>query len=200
MDAEYFTRTEPIHHGGNRWDYLTVSIFRRTADGEMKIGEYVRNYSAFYDTFFPFQQDGEWYALYSPDYTGTRVMALPSCRDLGGEERNSGGFCPVDYYVPYDHARVAAAGQGGRFGFVAGCIWGDDTSWKIQYLDLGEIKSGVLTRKELFGYLAMPEKARRLRECISLDAYDPPDSPGVVLTAEVGFSLENGKRLEIGDI
>jgi hypothetical protein len=26
------------------------------------------------------------------------------------------------------------AADGGRFGFVAGCIWGDDSSWKVQYL------------------------------------------------------------------
>lgn len=28
----------------------------------------------------------------------------------------------------------------GDFGFVWGCIWGDDSSWKVQYLDLSRIR------------------------------------------------------------
>src|SRR5207247_7723491 len=42
------------------------------------------------------------------------------------------------------------------FGFVAGCIWGDDSSWKIQYLDLLKAESGVLKRDDRFGYIALP--------------------------------------------
>lgn len=88
-----------------------------------------------------------------------------SCRDLGGEERHTNGFCPVDYYVPYDHPDVDKAGDAGRFGFVAGCIWGDDSSWKMQCLDLSEVSKGMLVRKESFGYLPMPHNVAGVIEC-----------------------------------
>jgi hypothetical protein len=65
--------------------------------------------------------DGRWFALYAPDYTATKVMELP-CKHLGGEAPASHGFCPADYYVPYDHPDVLAADDAGRFGFLAGCI------------------------------------------------------------------------------
>src|SRR5262249_41440812 len=155
-------------------------------DLEEQIGEYVRNYPNFFDTFFPFEKDGKDYALYSTDYTATRVMELPSCRDIGGEEPSSGGFCPVEYYVPtyvdlettysgspetpYANGKIlrsrknkatpedlepvsnvsnwrdAKTGEAMKFesltraispltfypfGFIAGCVWGDDSSWKI---------------------------------------------------------------------
>ena len=85
-----------------------------------KIGEYLRNYSSFYNTFHPFVQNGKEYALYSKDYTATRVMELPSCQDIAGEDRNSFGFCPIDFYVPdevedsEDNKRLK-----GDFGFVS---------------------------------------------------------------------------------
>ncbi len=43
----------------------------------------------------------------------------------------------------------------GTFGFVWGCHWGDDTSWKVQYLDLSGIQDGVISREERFGYLEL---------------------------------------------
>ena len=74
-----------------------VSIY----SGEQHVGSYVRTYGAYgASTFCPFEQDGRWYALYSSDYTTTRLMPLPDCRDLGGELPSPGGFCPVEYYVP----------------------------------------------------------------------------------------------------
>lgn len=87
---------DTIQNQPGSWQSLRVGVF---ADGK-HIGEYIRNYSAFYRTFFPFAQNGKDYALYSPDYTGTRIMELPSCKDIGGEERSGSGFCPVDYFVP----------------------------------------------------------------------------------------------------
>jgi hypothetical protein len=119
-------------------------------------------------------------------------MELPSCRDIAGEDPNSHGFCPVEYYVPFELPQIVAAGRSGHFGFVAGCTWGDDSSWKIQYLDFSQISSGLLTRKELFGYVAMPPKVG-LKDCVSLDAYDPPEYEVVDLAVEVRFDLKTGK-------
>lgn len=78
------------------WDYLKVDIL---CDG-VKVGEYSRNYSSLFNTFCPFVWKGKEYALYSRHYTATRLMSLPDCKDLGGEEPGSGGFCPTGYAVP----------------------------------------------------------------------------------------------------
>ena len=197
---EYFVRTEAISNGPNRWGSLSVSIYRRIGTDEVRIGEYIRNHPSLYNTFVPFKKGEFWYALYSRDYTATRVMELPSCRDIGGEEPHTHGFCPVDYYVPYKHENVVKAGHGGHFGFVAGCIWGDDSSWKIQFLDMLSVEKGILIRKELFGYLSMPPEVRELKQCIDLSHYNPPDYPHVALVAEVSFNITNGRRCELGDL
>jgi len=107
------------------------------------VGSYLRNYPAFFDTFCPFKKGGKDFALYSPDYTTTRVMSLPSCADLGGEEPATGGFCPVDYFVPAD----PDTGEAGDLGFVAGCIWGDDTSGRFgRSISPGQNKASWCTR------------------------------------------------------
>jgi hypothetical protein len=190
------------------WNYQKIGIF----DKDIQVGEYIRNYSHFYHTFYSFEQNCKWYALYSKDYTSTRLMSLPDCLDIGGEERNTWGFCPVDYYVPkYKIWTVKGLTQEELikeripeqnwswvskeqkyklyeeeledddsveeikndpfiyepYGFVSGCIWGDDTSWKIQFLDLSEVSKGVLKRDERFGYVEQPSKLR-LKESVEL--------------------------------
>ena len=195
MTDRFYVETDEIPNGSGIMNSLRVSVFKESlTTGRSKIGEYPRNHAGLYDTFFPFEQRGKWYALYSSDYTATRVMELPSCRDVAGEEPTSHGFCPVDFHVPFLHKRVVAAGHAGLFGFVAGCIWGDDSSWKIQYLDLSRISEGVLVRDERFGYIAIPEGKSRLAECLGFDRYDPPEYPIVDITAETHFNLLSGSR------
>jgi hypothetical protein len=182
-------------HGPEVWKIARVDIFKGSDAAARQIGSYERNYAGWCaETFAPFMLDGRWYALYAPDYTATRVMELPSCKDLGGEEPTSHGFCPVDYYVPYDHPE-ATAGDAGRFGFVAGCIWGDDSSWKIQYLDLANALSGLLVRKEMFGYVAMPSNAPRLKDCVSLDGYSR-QYPHARLTVSLPYDLSKGTLVD----
>ena len=78
------------------WNYLTIGIF----ENDHQIGAYTRKYPNFYNTFFPFQVDEKWYALYSSDYTATSVMELPSCKQIATEPSCAFGFCPVDFYIP----------------------------------------------------------------------------------------------------
>jgi hypothetical protein len=183
-------------NGPGVWQTGRVDIFEGNDAAARQIGSYERNYAGWCaETFAPFMQDGRWYALYAPDYTATRVMELPSCKDLGGEAPLSHGFCPVDYYVPYDHPDVATAGDAGRFGFVAGCIWGDDSSWKIQYLDLSNASTGIVVRKEMFGYVAMPSKTLRLKDCVSLDGYSR-QYPHARLTVSLPYDLEKGTMVD----
>ena len=88
-------------------------------------------------------------------------MELPSCKDICGEEPGTFGFCPTGFYVPEtkhlgeDWGDGEIVGPDGQFGFVCGCIWGDDCSWKIQHLDLSKITEGVLTHDDRFGYIEL---------------------------------------------
>src|SRR5262249_883135 len=91
---------DKIEYRPGAWNGVRVGVFRVESDVEEQIGEYERNYPNLFRTFYPFQKEGKDYALYSPDYTVTRVMTLPSCIDIGGEASHTHGFCPVDYYVP----------------------------------------------------------------------------------------------------
>lgn len=196
---KYLARAiESVERGPGIWNGLRVGVFRVQDGKEERIGEYSRNYGTNFDCFFPFRRNGADFALYSPDYTCTRVMALPACKDIGGEAPEGGGFCPVEYYVPSfvrqefrssdnEHPLVQTIWEprdedlvektvewesGGKkvsgayrllephtyapFGFVAGCYWGDDSSWKIQYLDLSRAHQGVVRRDERFGYIVLP--------------------------------------------
>lgn len=56
------------------------------------------------------------------------------------------------------------------FGFMAGCIWGDESSWKIQYLDLSKVEKGILVREERFGYVELLEDMT-LKDAIRLSGY-----------------------------
>jgi hypothetical protein len=146
-------------------------------------------------TFEPIRQGDRDYALISPHYTATSIMDLVSGRIVAGEEPSPGGFCPVGFYVPewWDiHEDTEQRGTlpgskawssdyewpTGNFGFVWGCIWGDDSSWKVQYLDLSRVQEGVLTREERFGFVILDtgeregqEVWRDAREFIQLWSY-----------------------------
>jgi len=210
------------------WNRLLVGIYERNIGTAIQIGEYERNYPSLYRTFHPFKLRDKWYALYSKDYTCTRIMELPSCKDIGGEDRNVFGFCPVDYWVPPlyyleflhdkgcprdkkngapDYSRPCictvihepgcdlVTSNGNRsctckeardkylksryiwhfpdriHGFIAGCVWGDDSSWKIEYLDLSRADSGIIVREARYGYIELPYNLK-LNEAIECEAND----------------------------
>ncbi len=177
---------EEIEKGEKYWNYQNIGVF----DGETKIGEYKRNYSSFMKTFYPFKKNGNWYALYSSNYTATRIMSLPDCKDIGGEEKDTWGFCPVEYYIPeYNQCSFKYKDTEEKFqcfdfktceecapletqcftefGFIAGCVWGDDSSWKIQYLDLSQADKGIIKREDKFGYIELLDSLS-LKESISM--------------------------------
>jgi hypothetical protein len=162
------------------WDISEISIFPAEGLFKRRLGGYTRNYPQYgIGTWYPLSRGNKDYALYSPDYTCTRVMELPSCKDIGGEEPHAAGFCPVEYYLPeirYSEKRPDKDGtvfyhekkEPSQVAFVAGCIWGDDSSWKIQCFDISQIESGIITRDERFGYVPMP-KGTTLAQTASLE-------------------------------
>ncbi len=235
-----------------RGRYGRIGVFCEENGEKTLIGSYLRNYSSFFDTFSPFRIGNSDFALYSPDYTTSRIMKLPSCRDIGGEEPSESGFCPVEYYVPtyideevihetnnesFPSRRVTknrvnnpsdsnltetrqehkyTNGITGQectdiistrpltpilyypFAFVAGCIWGDDSSWKIQFIDLSEADKGVLKREERFGYIELPENIT-LKEAVNMSdyAYDMGDEDAFRIQIQLTqtFDLKSGKAI-----
>lgn len=163
----YLVEIEDRENRPGTWNSLEVTVYRA---GEI-IGSYKRNYPTLFNTFVPFEKDGKHYALYSPSYTVTRLLSLQPWEDLGGENPDSYGFCPTGYYVPKESQ--------GYFGFICGCVWGDDTSWKIQFLDLAEAEKGIVKRDDRFGYIELLGGADTLANSIQIDL-DPPykDDPG----------------------
>lgn len=56
------------------------------------------------------------------------------------------------------------------FGFLCGCYWGDDSSWKIRFIDLSQVHNKVMKISERWGYCPLP--AKPLRECVIFDNAD----------------------------
>ena len=236
---------EALNQGRPYWETLRVGVFRSDGDVEEQVGEYDRDYPSLFNTFFHCRYGDQDYALYSPQYTVTRIMELPSCRDIGGEEPHSMGFCPVDLYVPryIDREYTNPKGEQSRyrvnnpkpeylgarvqtfyrrdeetgkqeseetpdrpvgpvvyypFGFVAGCIWGDDSSWKIEFLDLSEIHNGVIKRDARFGYIKMPVNMS-LKDAVQMGdyQYDLTDEINyITIAVERRFDLATGKLMD----
>ena len=188
LNRRIYVKTTSVPTKPGCWDYLLVEIFM----DHLKVGEYTRNYHQMYNTFVPFIQLGKEYALYSKNYTASRIMTLPDCKDICGEEPKANGFCPVDFFVPYE----PEVGINGQFGFVAGCVWGDDQSWKLQVLDLRKIEEGIIIRDDRLGYVELPDNIP-LRDAVSLDDYyifkdgdKEYDSRNVTIAVRKRFELD----------
>jgi hypothetical protein len=147
------------------WNTLRINIVNEAGE---RVAGYDRNYSNMYRTFEPFRQGSKMFALISSDYTVTSVMDLETGEIVASETPDSGGFCPVGFYVPdwwdtndgsiipgQKYWNEDSEEPKGNFGFVWGCIWGDDSSWKVQFLDLSQVQKGILVRDERFGYIEL---------------------------------------------
>lgn len=178
-------------------------------DGDTVIAAYDRNYSML-GTFEPFRQDDRDFALISPHYTATSVMDLATGEIIAAEQQDAGGFCPVGFYVPdwhdiHDGTILPGSMQWrpadhewpcGDFGFVWGCIWGDDSAWKVQYLDLSGIRRGELRRDDRFGYVRLATRpgvpASEFIRCASWQG-----RRSVELVVEQSYDLGTGDRADL---
>jgi hypothetical protein len=171
----YVVKTESLSNGPGVWPSTNVEVYRRSAEAIEPVGTYLRNYGLL-QTFEPFRQGDRDFALISRDYTATAVMDLATGAIVAEETPSASGFCPVGFYVPdwwdvNDDSIIPGSESWdadcewptGRFGFVWGCVWGDDSSWKVQHLDLSRVSDGVIARDERYGYLALVT-----------DGWDPP--------------------------
>ena len=161
----FSTRVREVATGGGTWSTCHVDILDETG---RVVADYDRNHPSLYRTFEPFRQGDRMFALISTDYTATSVMDLVTGRVVAAEEPSEMGFCPAGFYVPdwwdindgsilpgsmlwKNHHELPK----GDFGFVWGCVWGDDQSWKVQHLDLSRVREGKILRDERFGYIEL---------------------------------------------
>ena len=216
---ERYFATGTVTSTPTTWTQTRVGVFRRSPAGDEAVAEYDRNY-ALLQTFEPFRQGGREFALISRDYTATAVLDLQSGQVIAEEEPASGGFCPVGFYVPdwWDvHGGSKLPGSPywsaddewpvGDFGFVWGCVWGDDTAWKVQHLDLSRVSQGILGRDERFGYVELatdgyttpcltpgPGVPGRRPPFIHIERYQSVTR--VRFAVEMDFDLASGKAAE----
>jgi hypothetical protein len=80
-----------------------------------------------------------------------------------------------------------------EFGFMSGCVWGDDTSWKIRYIDLSKISERQISITEKFGYWEMPD-GLKLKQCIDMSGWEP-DLQWIRLTKAESINLVTDKRV-----
>jgi hypothetical protein len=230
---KYFVTGAPKPNRPGTWDSTIVEVFRRGPSNEhQKICEFVRHYTLL-GTFEPFRQGNRDFALISRDYTRTAVVDLSTGSVIAEEVDEPGvhpgaGFCPVGFYVPdwwdiHDGSIIPGSESWnsdrewprGDFGFVWGCVWGDDSSWKVQYLDLSRIQQGIVKREERFGYVELTTigfenpclsaelvKSSRPPPFIRLSRYK--GETDVTFAVDMIFGLDSGKpqdwqRLRIHD-
>jgi hypothetical protein len=187
----------------NTWRTVHVDVL----DGDSIIASYDRNYSML-QTFEPFRQGDRMFALISTDYTATSVVDLHTGQIIAAEEPNENGFCPVGFYVPdwwdlHDGSKLPGSMHwrsaddewpSGDFGFVWGCIWGDDSSWKVQYLDLSKVSDGIIQRDDRFGYLKLATDTKLVpRDFIRCSSWE--GERRVQFYVERGYNLTTGAPL-----
>lgn len=201
----YSTNVQTVETAEGYGNTLNVKVLNKLNEA---IIQYERNYGALMRTFEPFRQGDKMFALISTDYTATSVMDLETGKVIASETPHSNGFCPVGFYVPdwwdvHDGSILPGSSSWkhdyenpkGNFGFVWGCIWGDDSSWKIQHLDLTNIQNGEIKRDERFGYVRLATKPDvHPKEFIKCHFYNGKCT--VELKTENDFDLNTGRLLD----
>lgn len=131
--------------------------------------------------------------FYVPDWTIGYIDGYNDGEDLEdlkkeylppmAEEIESGS-----YYVNINEEAGHAFNHTGQWGVVSGCVWGDDSSYKVRYIDLSRIAEGIVTEDDRFGYVEIPPE-RLLSESVQLNAYNPDD---IVINVPHTFTRETG--------
>lgn len=82
-----------------------------------------------------------------------------------------------------------------KYGFVSGCVWGDDGSWKVQIIDL-DIENGKFTRSERMGYIPLYGDIKNIGSndrpgIVEVDS--PDDDPWFVVPCELYINAKTGE-------
>lgn len=134
-----------------------------------------------------------------------------------GSPLPNAAFCPVDFYVPdfnsrftpdspyrvfshgerkflYDEEELNA--YSGEFALYSGCVWGDDSSYKLRYIDLSRISEGFVTSDERFGYIELANGSKPIRKSVFLE-YERGEGFDLTVPVELHLNLKTGKAYPI---
>lgn len=188
-------------------------------DNGKEIYEYRRNYG-FLKTFEPFRwwndekSRWEYYALISPIYTGFQLLNLTDITIVYSFNGNADSFCPISFYVP-DHEdyiegetiiendsffkELFETSHKRRFAFVQGCVWGDDSTMKIETIDIHGILSGRkdVRTEQSFGYFVYNGEISELFDGGEVSSYFfDPEVERLSLNSPVSFKLNGDNTFE----
>lgn len=136
-----------------------------------------------------------------------------------GQEYSGWRFCPAEFHVP-DICDVLSARDieelkqtqlkeeiaeywnewidnflnRRTFGFEAGCVWGDDWSYKVQAIDLTKILEGKVSDDDRFGYLVYDGD---LKDLYDKNYYDDDAYPTLVLNVPVSFKFDKDDQTKV---
>lgn len=126
-----------------------------------------------------------------------------------GDPWHSVGFCPMEFYVPdfldfydeqdmqefhtdYTKKEMKIFLSRRNFGFVGGCIWGDDSSMKVRSVDLTKVLDGQVKTEEKFGYTAI---SKSLQDSISVENYLTDEHSGLRIDTPIYIHLNDDQEV-----
>ncbi len=170
----------PIDNGKGYWNYNRVEVYKdgiKIGEYTRTYSSFTaKTFHPFQlkDTWYAFYSQ-EYTALRVARLTDV-------FEDWCGDNPDNYGFCPVEVFVPRGSCESFAMHDGtvrnyvswfdaeykseeefiedvkdkpivwADYAFLSGCIWGDDSSWKLRYLDISDIENKVVKIEERFGY------------------------------------------------
>lgn len=132
-----------------------------------------------------------------------------------GQEYSGWRFCPGEFHVPdvygilnendiqdmiknreteYWSEWIDNFLDRRTFGFEAGCVWGDDWSYKVQAIDLTKILEGKVSDDDRFGYLVYDGD---LKDLYDKNYYDDDAYQTLVLNVPVSFKFDKEDQTKV---
>ncbi len=188
------------------WDVIDITIKK----DEEVVFEVTRRYSTMAEeTTKFFELDGKEIVVYSDDYQTLNFFNLTDRQPIQLDEESKKqiyGFCPVEIIIPrykIEDEWYEMDNDNGPlyhdFAMVSGCAWGDDSSWKLNIIDLKDLLSGkvryVTNLEDLepkWLYEELPSQLK-LKDCFNID-YDWEEIP--IMREGLWIHIVTCKRLK----
>ena len=181
----YLITTQKVDGKQGCWSVTKVEVRR----GDTLVFEFTRQYPGFaLETTRIFSLGGQDILVYSENYETLNFFNLTKREAIALDDESKKqihGFCPTEILVPKfaieDDIYICDGGITGEFhdfAFVSGCVWGDDSSWKLNILDMRNLLTGevnyVNNLRELkpeWLYSEIPPGIS-LAQCVQLDYWN----------------------------
>lgn len=206
-DEKSFTLEEVCQYQRNYAMLSTFEPFRQLRDGQWKYYALISREYVRLDVLD--LQTGEVIATEQPSEKTLKAARdylekYPRTDTTPEQWATTWGFCPTEFFVPDwldDHDPDMGPSDSywdesdervtGEFGVYSGCVWGDDSSWKLQYVDLSRISEGVVATDDRFGYIELPA-AVKIRDAVRY----VPETDRFAIAMEVYADRSDGGVLD----